>query len=326
LGSVDVHDFRVGEALFTGGFLGMDNLPRSPGQAQADAWREKHGFNDPIPVQYVRWLTGILTRGDFGHSFYYNKPVGDVVAERLPATILLALTCHILASIFGITLGIVAATRQYSWADTLLGFIAFLGMTIPRFLLAIIILYILVFRLNVSEVGMFFSARYGGAPWSWDKFVNLVQHVWPVVLIATFGGLAYNMRVMRGNLLDVLNAFGFAHIVIEQGEPQHLRIGEALKQLGELAQLFFGGLGQFVDVIHGPQGVLVDRIFMVEIMMHQAGFMADAADKAAAKVGQADPNGRRLVECQMHVTEETCPQHWYGLQDMNKCLFQQAIV
>ena len=75
-----------------------------------------------------------------------------------------------------------------------------------RFLLAIIILYLLVFRLNVSEVGMFFSARYGGAPWSWDKFVNLIQHVWPVIFIATFGGLAYNMRVMRGNLLDVLNA------------------------------------------------------------------------------------------------------------------------
>ena len=94
----------------------------------------------------------------------------------------------------------------YSWADTLLGVISFLGMTIPRFLLAIIILYLLVFRLNVSEVGMFFSARYGGAPWSWDKFVNLLQHVWPVIFIATFGGLAYNMRVMRGNLLDVLNA------------------------------------------------------------------------------------------------------------------------
>jgi peptide/nickel transport system permease protein len=174
--------------------------------AQAEAWREKHGFNDPIPVQYVRWLTGILTRGDFGHSFYYNKPVADVVAERLPRTILLALTCHILASVLGITLGIVAATRQYSWVDTLLSFISFLGMTIPRFLLALIILYILAFKLNVQELGSFFSPRYGGAPWSWDKFVDLVKHIWPVVAIATFGGLAYNMRVMRSNLLDTLNA------------------------------------------------------------------------------------------------------------------------
>ena len=175
-------------------------------EAQAQMYREQHGLNDPLVVQYFRWITGIVTRFDFGHSLYYNKEVGQVVAERLPATILLALTCHVLASVLGIGLGIVAATRQYSWTDTILGIISFMGMTIPRFLLAIIILYVLVFRLNVSEVGMFFSARYGGAPWSWDKFVNLVQHVWPVVFIATFGGLAYNMRVMRANLLDVLNS------------------------------------------------------------------------------------------------------------------------
>jgi peptide/nickel transport system permease protein len=72
--------------------------------------------------------------------------------------------------------------------------------------LALIIIYVLAFKLNVQEIGSFFSAKYGGAPWSWDKFVDLVQHVWPVVFIATFGGLAYNMRVMRANLLDVLNA------------------------------------------------------------------------------------------------------------------------
>ena len=175
-------------------------------EAQAEAWRKEQGFDAPIPVQYFRWITGILTRGDFGHSFYYNKPVADVVAERLPRTILLALTCHILASVFGISLGIIAATRQYSWVDTLLSFVSFLGMTIPRFLLALIILYVLAFRLNVQELGAFFSPRYGGAPWSWDKFVDLVKHVWPVVAIATFGGLAYNMRVMRANLLDTLNA------------------------------------------------------------------------------------------------------------------------
>jgi peptide/nickel transport system permease protein len=175
-------------------------------EIQAQAYREAHGLNDPLVVQYFRWITGIVTRFDFGHSLYYNKPVGNVVAERLPATIALALTCHLLASVLGIGLGIVAATRQYSWTDTILGVISFLGMTIPRFLLAIIILYILVFRLNVQEVGMFFSARYGGAPWSWDKFMNLLWHIWPVIFIATFGGLAYNMRVMRANLLDVLNA------------------------------------------------------------------------------------------------------------------------
>ena len=147
-----------------------------------------------------------MTRGDFGHSLYYNKPVADVVGERLPRTLALALVCHILASVIGIAFGIFAATRQYSWVDSLLSGISFLGMTVPRFLMALIIVYILVFHFNVSEINSFHSARYGGAPWSWDKFVDLVKHVWPVIAIATFGGLAYNMRVMRGNLLDTLNA------------------------------------------------------------------------------------------------------------------------
>lgn len=174
--------------------------------SQAQLYREQNGLNDPIPIQYLNWIGGIVTRFDFGHSFYYNKDVSEVVSERLPRTILLALTCHILASVIGISLGIIAATRQYSWADTLLGFISFLGMTVPRFLFALIIIYILAFRMNVQEIGSFFSSRYGGAPWSWGKFVDLLQHVWPVILIATFGGLAYNMRVMRANLLDVLNS------------------------------------------------------------------------------------------------------------------------
>jgi len=186
--------------------MSQGNVSPEAAQAQADAYRATHGLNLPLPLQYLNWIWGILTRFDFGQSLYYNRPVGDVVAERLPRTILLALTCHILASSIGITLGIIAATRQYSWLDTLLGFISFLGMTIPRFLMALIIIYILAFKLNVQEIGSFFSTKYGGAPWSWDKFVDLVAHVWPVVFIATFGGLAYNMRVMRANLLDVLNA------------------------------------------------------------------------------------------------------------------------
>ena len=175
-------------------------------EKQAEIYREQNGLNEPLPVQYINWMGGIVTRFDFGHSLYYNKPVGDVVAERLPRTILLALTCHLFASIIGIGMGIIAATRQYSWVDTAFGVISFLGMTVPRFLLALIIIYILAFKLNVQEIGSFFSSRYGGAPWSWDKFMNLVSHVWPVVFIATFGGLAYNMRVMRANLLDVLNS------------------------------------------------------------------------------------------------------------------------
>lgn len=182
-------------------------------EAAAEKYREDHGLNDPLAVQYFRWIGGIITRGDFGHSYFYNKEVSTVIAERLPRTLLLALTCHFFASLFGITFGIMAATRQYSWVDTVLSTVSFLGMTIPRFLLALIILYVLAFRLNVQELGSFYSSRYGGQEYwlgwfdfNWAKLWNLIQHVWPVVVIATLGGLAYNMRVMRGNLLDTLNA------------------------------------------------------------------------------------------------------------------------
>ena len=175
-------------------------------EAQADAYREAHGLKDPIALQYLHWVTGIVTRGDFGESLFENKPVAAVVAERLPPTLMLALTCHILASLLGIGLGIIAATNQYSWMDTLLSGLAFMGTTVPRFLMAIVIVYILAFRLNIQEHGSFYSAYYGGQPMSLAKFGDLLWHVWPVIFIATFAGLAYNMRVMRGNLLDTLNA------------------------------------------------------------------------------------------------------------------------
>jgi peptide/nickel transport system permease protein len=179
----------------------------------ADEYRERYGLNDPMIVQYGRWIWGIVSRGDFGQSYAYNKPVLDVVMQRLPATIAIALTCHILASVLGISFGILAAVRQYTWVDTVLSFVSFLGMTIPRFLLALIILYILAYKLNVQEIGSFYSSRFGGQPYwfgwfdfNWAKLWNLIQHVWPVVAVATIGGLAYNMRVMRANLLDTLNA------------------------------------------------------------------------------------------------------------------------
>lgn len=188
------------------------NASTAAADAAAEQYREQNGLNDPMVIQYFRWISGIVTRGDFGHSFFYNKPVSEVVGERLPRTILLALTCHFFASLLGISFGILAATRQYSWTDTVLSFISFLGMTIPRFLLALIILYVLAFRLNVQELGSFYSSRYGGQDYwlgfmqfNWAKLWNLIEHVWPVVFIATLGGLAYNMRVMRANLLDTLN-------------------------------------------------------------------------------------------------------------------------
>ena len=188
------------------------NATEVAAQAAADKYRVDHGLNDPLPLQYVYWIWGIVSRADFGQSYLYNKPVLDVIEARLPKTIAIALTCHILASVFGIGFGILAATRQYSWVDTLLSFVSFLGMTVPRFLMALVILYLLAYKFNVQEIGSFYSSKFGGQvfwlgwfDFNWAKLVNLIQHVWPVIAVATIGGLAYNMRVMRANLLDTLN-------------------------------------------------------------------------------------------------------------------------
>ncbi len=188
------------------------NATNEAAQAAADKYREENGLNEPLPLQFVYWIWGIVTRGDFGQSYLYNKPVLEVIQARLPATIGIALTCHLLASVLGIGFGILAATRQYSWVDTLLSFVSFLGMTVPRFLMALVILYLLAYKFNVQEIGSFYSSKFGGqAYWqgwfdfNWAKLWNLIQHIWPVVAVATIGGLAYNMRVMRANLLDTLN-------------------------------------------------------------------------------------------------------------------------
>ncbi|MGX9856398.1 ABC transporter permease [Limimaricola variabilis] len=196
------------------------NASPAAATAAAEQYREQNGLNDPMVVQYIRWVTGIVTRGDFGHSFYYNKPVSEVVGERLPRTIALALASHFVASLLGILFGILAATRQYGWTDTVLSFISFIGMTVPRFLLALIVLYILAFKLDVQELGSFYSSYWGGQPMSWNKFVNLMEHIWPVIAIAAIGGLAYNMRVMRANLLDTLGA-QYVETARAKGLPEH---------------------------------------------------------------------------------------------------------
>jgi peptide/nickel transport system permease protein len=234
------------------------NATSSAANAAADAYREAHGLNDPLPLQYVRWIWGIVSRGDFGQSYAYNKPVWDVVAQRLPPTLAIALTCHILATVIGISFGILAATRQYTWVDTVLSFVSFLGMTIPRFLLALIILYILAFKLNVQEIGSFYSTRFGGQEYwlgwfdfNWAKLGNLIQHIWPVILVATFGGLAYNMRVMRANLLDTLNA-------------QYIETARA-KGLGEGAVILRHAVPNALHPLIAYQGVVLPYMLTGEI-------------------------------------------------------------
>lgn len=184
----------------------MSGMSEPDAQQMADKYREDHGMNASLPVQYVRWIGNIVTKGDFGDSYTYNKPISQLIMDRLPMTLLIALMCHFGSTVVGTLLGIFVATRQYSIADTLVTIFAFIGMTTPRFVLALIMLYLLVFHFGSTNVAALFSPEYTMAPWSLAKFGNLLVHIWPVLLVAIFGGMAQNLRVMRSNMLDVMQA------------------------------------------------------------------------------------------------------------------------
>jgi len=174
-------------------------------ERQVLAVRQQYGLDQPVVIQYGRWVGNIFTKGQFGYSFAYKKDVGELIAERLPRTLVLALASHLISTLVGILLGIYAATHQYKLGDIAATVLAFLGTSIPRFFVALLILYFLAFEIGAQHFTNFNSPQYAFAPWSWAKFVDTLSHVWPVVLVAGFGGVALNMRVMRGNLLDVLN-------------------------------------------------------------------------------------------------------------------------
>ncbi len=174
-------------------------------ERQATAIRQQYGLDQPVLVQYGRWITNIVTKGQFGYSFAYKRDVGSLIAERLPRTLVLALASHLISTLIGVFLGIYAATHQYSLGDTAATVLSFLGTSIPRFFLALLILYWLAFKIGAQHFTNFNSAQYALAPWSLGKVWDTLSHVWPVIVIAGFGGVAQNMRVMRGNLLDTLN-------------------------------------------------------------------------------------------------------------------------
>lgn len=168
--------------------------------------RQQYGLDQPVVVQFYTWIKGIVTEGKFGYSFAYGKDVGQLITERIPYTLLLALLCHLISTVIGVVLGIFVATRKYGFWDNILAVLAFIFTSVPRFSLAIILLFVLVFAFHQPSLLSFFSPQYVFAPWSFDKVIDLMKHIWPALVIAGLGGVARNMRVMRANLLDVLGA------------------------------------------------------------------------------------------------------------------------
>jgi peptide/nickel transport system permease protein len=163
---------------------------------------EDYGLNLPFHEQYIKWL-GNLLQGDMGQSFQYNAPVSSLIGERLALTVTISLLTLLLTYAIAIPVGIYSATHQYSFFDYVFTVFGFIGLAIPNFLLALILMY-LAFRYLGWSVGGLFSPEYLIAPWSWGKVLNLLQHLpIPIIVVGT-AGTARLIRVMRASLLDEL--------------------------------------------------------------------------------------------------------------------------
>ncbi|MEM7563557.1 MAG: ABC transporter permease [Pseudomonadota bacterium] len=164
--------------------------------------REQYGLDKPMVHQYWYWLTGML-QGDFGYSFEYNLPVTEVVGDRLFLTILISIATILFTWIIAFPIGIYSATHQYSWTDYGLSTLGFLGLATPNFLLALVMLYFANVYFGTS-IGGLMDPEYIDAPWSMDKLISILEHLWiPVVVIGT-SGTAGMIRRLRANLLDEL--------------------------------------------------------------------------------------------------------------------------
>src|SRR5712692_3347196 len=174
----------------------------SSSMARAEELRERYGLKKPVYVRYLRWVSGFV-RGDFGESFRYEREVKDLIGERLGYTLLICMGSLLFTYAVAVPLGIFSATHKYTWRDNLLAFLAFLGMSLPGFLLALTLM-VLAFDLFGLPLFGLFSPPYRDASWSLGKFGDLWQHLWIPVVVVAINGTAGLMRVMSGNLLDVL--------------------------------------------------------------------------------------------------------------------------
>lgn len=166
--------------------------------------QHQYGLGEPVYLQYFLWMKNILLEGDLGRSFQWNQPVSEVIGERLALTMVISIISLIFVWAVAIPIGIYSATHQYSILDYIFTFIGFIGLAVPGFLIALILVYSVFVYTGVSISGLF-SPEYQGVPWSMDKVLNMLPRlVLPVVIIG-MSGTAGLIRITRGMLLDELS-------------------------------------------------------------------------------------------------------------------------
>jgi peptide/nickel transport system permease protein len=170
--------------------------------AEIEELRVRYGFDQPMPIRYLHWVGGMVV-GDFGYSFEYRLPVRDVVGDRLWLTVLVSFVTIIVTWVIAFPIGIYSATHKYSWGDYGLTLLGLIGIAVPNFMLALIMMYLANLWFGTS-IGHLMDRYYLDKPMSWDKLLSILEHLWIPVLIIGTGGTAAMVRRLRANLLDEL--------------------------------------------------------------------------------------------------------------------------
>ena len=171
-------------------------------EAEIAALRTQYGLDRPYHQQYLLWMWGLL-HGDMGRSFMYNRPVSSLIGERLALTMMISICSILLTWAIAFPVGIYSATHQYSFLDYFFTFLGFIGISVPAFLIALLLMYA-VYAATGETISGLFSPEYAVLPWSFGKVIDLFKHIWLPALIVGVAGTAGSIRVLRGCLLDEL--------------------------------------------------------------------------------------------------------------------------
>jgi peptide/nickel transport system permease protein len=173
-------------------------------QDELDMLARRYGLGQPIHVQYWKWVSGIILRGDWGQSMEWRKPVKDLIWDRMALTVFLSLISILTSWFIAIPVGVFSATHQYSMPDYLFSALSFIGAGTPGFMIALVVMWVAMRQFGLN-VGGLFSREYMVEPWSLAKFIDLMKHVWMPVVIIALGSTAGSIRTTRANVLDELH-------------------------------------------------------------------------------------------------------------------------
>ena len=172
-------------------------------KGQIENLRAQFGLDEPVYKQYLKWLWNVL-QGNLGFSLEFQRPVNELIGERLALTLVLALFTVMFTWTLAIPIGIISAVKQYSIIDHASTFLSYLGVGTPNFLLALVIMWF-VFDIFGLKITGLFSQEYQDAEWSIGKFIDMLKHIWVPMLILGTDGTARFVRIVRANLLDELS-------------------------------------------------------------------------------------------------------------------------